>query len=670
VRPRLSLKVKFTLALGGLLALTTVSLGWILLLQVEKSALKDLRDKATILAKGLADGSELGVFTHNADLLDPVLAPLREQTDVAYAGVADERGAILAEHLVPGIARPADWAAAASPRAGAARGGPLLIRGRREARGVAVDYVAAPILSGRAAIGEDVGLLLGGVPAASRRRIGTVCVGVSTAGVMQRLHLLRGRLALAALAVLLAGMAIAVLLVRVIVEPVKNLVHATERIAAGDLGILLEHGSRDEIGALADSFNTMTLRLRESRQALETSNADLEDKVRERTRALQDAHAQLIQAEKMSVVGQLVSGVAHELNNPLAGVLGYSQLLQRKGVQGDIARGLQKIESEAERCKRIVQNLLIFARKHKPQKSLVDLNAVVESTLELRAYHLKVDNVTVVRDLEAGLPRTMADMNQMQQVLLNMINNAQHAMADIVRQRVLTLRSRHRDGRIVIAISDTGSGIPPEHLPRVFDPFFTTKEVGRGTGLGLSICYGIVQEHRGSIDVRSQPDAGTTFTIDLPIQADESGAEPEAMSLQEVMGGSPTRKGRILLVDDEKSILDVIGDVLRMDGHNVETTTSGSTALGRVRQERFDVILSDLKMPGMSGQELFERLAEIDGSLSKRLVFTTGDLASPETLDFLERTGNPYLQKPFDLNSVRRLVQAMLSGAPGPVSSS
>ncbi|HEU4400949.1 MAG TPA: ATP-binding protein [Candidatus Polarisedimenticolia bacterium] len=662
---RLNLKVKFTLTICCLLAFSTITLGWFFLLQVEKTALRGLREKGTIVAQGLADGSELGVLAHNAELLRLVLGSLPENGEVVYAGVADARGMLLAERRNPTLVQVPGWAAAVTSEGDESDHEPEMIP-TRPGRGEAiVYYITVPIRANRGApIGEEVGIMLGEEHGSrDNGRIGTVCVGISAAQVIREVGGLRRGLVFATLAVLVVGLAIAVLLVRVIVEPIKQLVHATNRIAAGDLAILLQHRGQDEIGALSESFNQMTLNLRDSREALERINAELEKKVQDRSRALQEAQYQLVQAEKMSVVGQLVSGVAHELNNPLAGVLGYSQLLQRKGAEGEVARGLQKIEAEAERCKRIVQNLLIFARKHKPRKTLLNLNAVIESTLELRAYHLKVDNVTVIRDLDPSLPRTMADMNQIQQVLMNMINNAQHAMADVGRQRMLTMRTRRAAGRVLIQVTDTGSGIAPENLTRIFDPFFTTKEVGRGTGLGLSICYGIVQEHRGEIRVESVPGAGTTFIIDLPVQDEGAGTEPEPASLQEWMGGSPTRKGRILLVDDEKTILDVIGDVLRMDGHHVETTTNGSAALGRLQRERFDVILTDLKMPGMSGQELFTRLAELDGPLSRRLVFTTGDLASPDTLSFLERTGNAYLQKPFDLNAVRRVVQTILAEA-------
>jgi signal transduction histidine kinase/CheY-like chemotaxis protein len=659
---RLNLKVKFTLTICCLLALTTISLGWIFLLQVEKSALRVLREKGAIFSEGLAHGAELGVLTHNVDLLDLAVRRLREQADVVYAGVADERGTILVEHLAQGEAGVPEWAIAVGRLDTTASLSPESLAEPPVWDGAKVYYLRAPIQVDRGgSLGADVGVLIGeeGVPQRPVRA-GTACVGISTAGVMKEMHGLRRGLVLATLAVLIVGVAIAIPLVRVIVEPIKQLVHASERIAAGDLDVLLPHRGQDEIGALSLSFNKMTLTLSESRQALERSNAELEKKVQERTRALKEAQNQLIQAEKMSVVGQLVSGVAHELNNPLAGVLGYTQLLLRRQVAPAAERSLLKIEAEAERCRRIVQNLLIFARKHKPRKSLLDLNAVVESTLELRAYHLKVDNIHVERDLDPRLPRTMADMNQMQQVLMNMINNAQHAMLTVDRQRTLTLRTRHVGGTIRIQVMDTGSGIEQDHLTRIFDPFFTTKEVGRGTGLGLSICYGIVQQHRGEIFVESAPGRGTTFTIELPVQSDGVEETSDAAAIQELLGGSQARKGRILLVDDEVSILEVIGDVLRIDGHEVETTTNGAAALAKLRQENFDVIVSDMKMPGMSGQELFAHLAEIDPNLVRRLIFTTGDLASPETLSFLERVGNGYLQKPFDLNAVRRTIQAML----------
>jgi two-component system NtrC family sensor kinase len=333
----------------------------------------------------------------------------------------------------------------------------------------------------------------------------------------------------------------------------------------------------------------------------------------------------------------------------------------------EVRRALDKIESEAERCRRIVQNLLIFARKNTPQKRLVDVNSVLESVLELKTYQFKVDNIRVEREMERGIPRTLADASQLQQVFMNIIHNAQQAVGEHRGSGRIRVRTRAADGRIQVEIADSGPGISPENLTRIFDPFFTTKEVGQGTGLGLSICYGIIQEHRGRIWAESREGEGSSFHIELPVQSEEAPGRIKATDASLVLPASaraaestPARTARVLVVDDEASILDILYDVLRLDGHEIETALNGRLALTKLESQSFDVVISDLKMPGMSGQELFRRLREMDSYLLGRVIFTTGDVASPETQSFLQESGSPYLQKPFDLNEVRRLVQEIL----------
>jgi len=228
---------------------------------------------------------------------------------------------------------------------------------------------------------------------------------------------------------------------------------------------------------------------------------------------------QLIQSEKLAALGQLISGVAHELNNPLTSVIGYAQLLLHKGKLNDrAAEGIEIINREAERTRRIVQNLLSFSRQHKPCRTQADLNEILERSLELRAYELKTNNITVCREF-GDLPRINVDQHQLQQVLLNVIINAEQAIRTSGQKGTLTLKTQVKPGGgwVVVSIADDGPGIPPEDLTKIFDPFFTTKEIGKGTGLGLSISYGIIKEHGGIIRAESESGRGTTFITELPL---------------------------------------------------------------------------------------------------------------------------------------------------------
>jgi len=386
---------------------------------------------------------------------------------------------------------------------------------------------------------------------------------------------------------------------------------------------------------------------------------------------LKELERELRQAEKMSAVGLLVSGVAHELNNPLAGVLGYAQLLLRQEPAEGVRRGLDAILREAERCKRIVQNLQTFARKHKPQEGATHLNDLLRAALELRSYQLGVDNIRVVTELDEDLPVTRGDGHQLQQVFLNLIVNAHQAMLATGRGGTLTLRSCRRGPDLVVEIQDDGPGIPTDNLGRIFDPFFTTKDVGHGTGLGLSICYGIVKEHEGRIAARNAAGGGAIFTVEIPMRGAVRGTPvplpPPVPVLRSERVAPPASQGpgRILVVDDEASVLDVAAQALRLDGHEVRTAGSARAALDLVAQGGYDVIVSDLRMPGMSGQEMYERLAADRPDQARRVIFSTGDTLSPQTRDFLERAPNRYLSKPFAIDELRTLVRAVLDAANG-----
>jgi len=374
---------------------------------------------------------------------------------------------------------------------------------------------------------------------------------------------------------------------------------------------------------------------------------------------------QLIQSEKLSAIGELISGIAHELNNPLTGVMGYSQLLQLRKDLDDRARGnLVKINNLALRCQKIVQNLLSFARKQKPERKLCDINEVLERTVELRSYELQVNNIETIWELDNRLPRTIADGHQLQQVFLNIITNAEQAMLDSHGRGKLTIRTRadSPSQTISVEITDDGPGIPEVYLTRIFDPFFTTKEVGKGTGLGLSLSYGIIKEHGGNIYARSKPGEGSTFVIELPIIArlrEEPSLAPELMP-QALQFENLVRDRHILVVDDEKYILDFFVEVFQMFPMQVDTASNGRAAMEKMQLTDYDLIITDFKMPQMSGKELFGWIKENQPRLAKRIIFVTGDTVSPETRSFFEETANRYLAKPFKIEEVKEVIQQTL----------
>jgi two-component system NtrC family sensor kinase len=272
-----------------------------------------------------------------------------------------------------------------------------------------------------------------------------------------------------------------------------------------------------------------------------------------------------------------------------------------------------------------------------------------------------VENVRVVTDLEPDLPKTMVDFHQLQRVFLNIIINAHQAMASRGGGGggELILRTRQRNGRILVEIADSGPGIAPENLGRVFDPFFTTKEVGQGTGLGLSICYGIVHEHGGRLSARNRPGGGAVFAIELPVIEPPAGPTDEEEERPGAEGRTSERKN-ILVVDDETTILEILYHVLKADGHRIDTAMSGTTAWRKIQDEPYDLIISDLKMPGMSGQELYAKVRQLDPTLAGRIIFATGDVLSDETQGFLSESGNSVIQKPFELEVVRKVVNEAL----------
>src|SRR5712691_710076 len=369
---------------------------------------------------------------------------------------------------------------------------------------------------------------------------------------------------------------------------------------------------------------------------------------------------QLIQSEKMSAIGQLVSGVAHELNNPLAGISAFAQLLlTEKRFPPDQRTAAEMIYAEARRASRIVQNLLTFARQHKPERTPTSVNQVLDDTLELRGYELRVRGIDVQRDYDEQSPETMADAHQLQQVFLNLITNAEQAMERAERDaQRLAIRTRRTGDLIRIEVEDTGPGIPPTLLERIFNPFFTTKPTGSGTGLGLSISLGIVREHEGRIWAENAPQGGARFVIELPIITPRAAGEFPREHVHLPVGD----RLQVLVVDDEASVRVSLQRYLSSRGHEVETTSSGREALARLRESKFDAVIVDMRMPDLSGEQLYRQLETADPEHAARVIFTTGQLVDEQVRTFLASTGRPYVPKPFEFSAFDQALPAARRG--------
>ena len=414
---------------------------------------------------------------------------------------------------------------------------------------------------------------------------------------------------------------------------------------------------RRALSGAAGQFETTMLHKSGDRRHL-TVNYACPERSREVICMIRDATAekqlqqQLIQAEKMAAIGQLVSGVAHELNNPLASISAFAQLLLVDNHLTDEQRhSADVVRAEARRASRIVHNLLTFARQHKAEKVAADVNTVLHDTLELRTYELNVRGIQVARDFdEATAPVTMVDVHQLQQVILNLITNAEQAMADVDRRHRLTLRTRTLPDAVRVEVEDTGPGIPPAAMHQLFNPFFTTKPTGKGTGLGLSISLGIVSEHGGRIWAENVS-GGARFVVELPrVPVDDRVALTLLPTQPSTIHGAPLR---ILVADDEEPLRLALERFLSTEGHTVVAVGSGSEAIWRAEgDEEFDVVLLDLRMPDVSGQQVFERWRRDHRELADRVIFITGDIVSADLQAFLVGTGRPYIAKPFEFKAI------------------
>jgi len=340
------------------------------------------------------------------------------------------------------------------------------------------------------------------------------------------------------ISVVVLSLMMSLLFTRFVNRPIDKLLAATKKAAQGDLNQVVNIQSHDELRELSDSFNHMIMELKRSRDAIEEWTQTLEQRVQERTRELQQVQDQLVQAGKMAALGELAAGVAHEINNPLTGILTFSSLMLKKVDDNHPwKKDLDNIVQQTTRCRNIVKGLLDFARQRKPDRKEWDIHALIDRTVTLVENQARFQNIKIVREFDPHLPHLLVDGDQIQQVFMNIIINAADAMSG--QEGTLTIKTILRNGIAEVQFSDTGCGMSKEHLSKIFTPFFTTKETGKGTGLGLAISYGIIQSHGGEIEVESEIGKGSTFRIKLPVEQPrdemitktEEGKEKPAISL-------------------------------------------------------------------------------------------------------------------------------------------
>jgi signal transduction histidine kinase len=450
---------------------------------------------------------------------------------------------------------------------------------------------------------------------------------------------------------ILSGAAIVWFLINRVTQPLRELRDSAEAVSRGDFTRRVTVRSRDECGELATVFNQMTANIQQSRAQIEQT-----------LETLKGTQAQLIQSEKLSAVGEFVAGVAHELNNPLAAVIGFAEIL--KNTDGDTKnrRYLDMIFKSAQRCQKIVQSLLSFARRHQPERKPVSVNKLIETVLEIVSYPLRTSNIKLVTQLDPHLPVVLADEHQIQQVVLNIINNARQAIEIHQPHGQIKITTTICEPNVCITIQDNGPGIAKENLRRIFDPFFTTKEVGKGTGLGLSLCYGLIKEHGGNITPISRPGEGAMFIIELPIVHDFASAVEPLVSAEANRSNPQEDIGKkVLVIDDEEAILEMVSESLSSYGYQVDTVIDGETSLRQLKQNHYDVIFCDWKLPGLNGRQIYERLRATNPELCKRVVFITGDVINDQMRKFLEDEKRSCLTKPFALAELRSAIKTILA---------
>jgi signal transduction histidine kinase len=534
-----SLGLKWRLILGVSLLLlgSSVLLSIFMAGQFSDAAMEGLQRRGTSLARNLAYNAEFGVMLENAKELEGLVAGLLSDNDVIFAEVLTKDGVLLTRNIRSGI----DTNSICVDGRQINFNEPIDMQGKEVLAwkcqlpdGNGMEYVEfiSPVYTQKISVSkEELGSTVNRGDETSKNKviIGYVHMGIGLQETLAKIEETKQMIVLFTLLLVMLGILLSVTLVKMIASPINALVEATERIASGDLSQRVHVATDQELERLALAFNSMCDSVQKTQGELELHNQNLEQMVRERTQRLEEAQQQVLQSEKMAAIGQLAAGVAHELNNPLGGILGYAQFALEKVHKGALneteigafSRYLSDIELQARRCKMIVRNLLKFSRSsNREEFGQVDVNAALEEVFLFTSHQLGMKDIHLHKQLQPDVPHIVGNSNSLQQVFTNIIINSMQSMSEggeLVVRTSLEPPVGEFCGAVAIMFKDSGSGIPKENLSKIFEPFFTTKKVGEGTGLGLAVSYGIIRDHGGDIKAESTLGVGSTFTVVLPI---------------------------------------------------------------------------------------------------------------------------------------------------------
>lgn len=596
-------------------------------------AAERLEEKAIALAQNLSWTGAHGVYDDNLyRTLDPLIDGLHRDPEVHASSIRDKSGALLA-----GFGAESEGGGVVLPNNPVVR--------RVSVRGVWHVEAVVPVFS----------------PVRRSTAIGSVRVELASLSLKRRLW--EAALTSLLLALMLAALGVSAIFLVTgrLLAPINLILAADEAAKRGDI-----HGEsipesaipRDEIGLIIRSRAAMLTALRAAQESSEMLAKGERRRAEELEKVLGDlkiAREQLTHAERVSLIGGLVAGVAHEINNPMTGIIGYAEMLMNDpGVPLQARRDAESILQQALRCKAIVKDLSAFARKQAPAKAPVDLNALILECLKLDSHQLRVGGVHVESDLDGALPAVHVDRQQMSQVLLNLIINARQAMLSRPEGRMLAVRTRTVGGQARVEVEDNGPGVASENLKHVFEPFFTTKPVGEGTGLGLSVSQGIIASHGGRIWAENRPEGGARFIVELPLA--------DALNVPVAAGGgsAPVLRGfadgmRIIVVEDDTAVRRILCRMLESLGATIESFSDGIRAKDRLKAGGFEWVFCDVRMPKMTGLELYGECR--DGLGGARWVFVTGSIGV-ETLQGLEESGCAVLRKPFTKDELEKILRA------------